>query len=363
MYLTTGVYRQNQLKLFDLKDASKNKQQTYEQKLTIEKGARIYADLKKEVTQAGILKRDYGFYALTSAFAYSGFFASIWLFYAQNNFFILVAIALFLTFFTIQMGGILHDCVHRAIFKSAKVNDVYGYISGFLIGVIYDAWKDRHNTHHAHPNQEEEDPDIEIPFLALNKERYEEKSYIEKLATPYQAYLYYPLGVLVGYTIRLGGLSYFGSKFKPSYIWKIALFTAGAFFWFVLPFLAFDMAKALIFFFVVNGTMGIYMANIFAPNHKGMPQLTQDQKLSFLEQQIITARNIKGGFFTDIFLIGLNYQTEHHLFPDCPRNKLKLLIPYVKKVCEKNGLKYTQVSLVESNKMIIGELNKVALSV
>jgi delta8-fatty-acid desaturase len=61
-------------------------------------------------------------------------------------------------------------------------------------------------------------------------------------------------------------------------------------------------------------------------------------------------------------MIGLNYQIEHHLFTHCPRNKLKLLTPYVKRICKKYGLEYTDVGIVETNKIILRELNEVALS-
>jgi fatty acid desaturase len=91
-----------------------------------------------------------------------------------------------------------------------------------------------------------------------------------------------------------------------------------------------------------------------------MPQIKSGQKISFLEQQIIATRNIKRGFFTDILLLGLNYQIEHHLFPHCPRNKLKLLTPYVKEVCGELNLEFTETNLFESNKIILRELNQVA---
>ena len=57
----------------------------------------------------------------------------------------------------------------------------------------------------------------------------------------------------------------------------------------------------------------------FAPNHKGMPVLSAGHTLDFLRKQVLTSRNIRGGWFVDILLGGLNYQIEHHLFPSMPR--------------------------------------------
>jgi fatty acid desaturase len=51
--------------------------------------------------------------------------------------------------------------------------------------------------------------------------------------------------------------------------------------------------------------------------------------------------------------MGLNYQTEHHLFPFCPRNKLSRLTPHVLAACEQAGLPYTEVSFVETNRFLL----------
>ena len=82
-----------------------------------------------------------------------------------------------------------------------------------------------------------------------------------------------------------------------------------------------------------------------------------------MEHQIITSRNLKGAFLTELFFIGLNLQIEHHLFTNCPRNKLKLITPYVKKLCHDLGLEYREVGLVATNKIILNELKQVLLSV
>jgi fatty acid desaturase len=91
-----------------------------------------------------------------------------------------------------------------------------------------------------------------------------------------------------------------------------------------------------------------------------MPQFLEGTQVSFLEQQIRTSRNIRPGWFVDFVYFGLNYQIEHHLFPTCPRNKLKRITPYVKEICARTGLEYTEAGIVQSNRIIIGELNSVA---
>jgi fatty acid desaturase len=106
--------------------------------------------------------------------------------------------------------------------------------------------------------------------------------------------------------------------------------------------------------------MGFYLSNVFAPNHKGMPQIADGTAISFLELQITTSRNITPGWLVDLVYFGLNYQIEHHLFPTCPRSKLKQITPYVLEVCARTHLAYTQVGVVESNRIILRELNAIA---
>src|SRR4029077_20586599 len=63
----------------------------------------------------------------------------------------------------------------------------------------------------------------------------------------------------------------------------------------------------------------LYLAAIIAPNHKGMPVWAHGARLSFLERQVLSSRNITSHPVWDFLFGGLNYQIEHHLFPTMPR--------------------------------------------
>ena len=54
------------------------------------------------------------------------------------------------------------------------------------------------------------------------------------------------------------------------------------------------------------------------PNHKGMPILGPDTELDHLRQQVLTSRNVIPNPVVDYMYGGLNYQIEHHLFPNMP---------------------------------------------
>lgn len=327
--------------------------------LTIAEATQAYSRLKSEVSRAGILDRSLSFYAPLVLFAFLGYGLSVGAIVALENFPLLALACLGFSFFSVQVAGIMHDSGHRAIFRSNRNNEFLGYVSGLLLGMVFDNWKTRHNTHHAHPNEEDLDPDMEIPFVATSEYLYLKKGVAQRWLMKYQAYYYYPLGSIVSFSNRLGSITYFWRDGAGKSAWKLALYLCGVAFLFVSPFVAFPLSKAVFVFLLVHVSTGIYLANCFAPNHKGMPLVGKGAVMSFLEQQVITGRNVRGGLVTDMMLVGLNHQVEHHLFPYCPRNKLRLLQPYVKRVCADLGLEYTEVGLLETNRILLRELHSV----
>jgi fatty acid desaturase len=78
---------------------------------------------------------------------------------------------------------------------------------------------------------------------------------------------------------------------------------------------------------------GLYMGSSFAPNHIGMPLVSPKLKLDFLRRQVLMSRNISGGSLISVFMGGLNYQIEHHLFPSMARPYLRKAQPLVSAYC------------------------------
>ena len=103
-------------------------------------------------------------------------------------------------------------------------------------------------------------------------------------------------------------------------------------------FLVLSWPRALAFIAVQQGLFGLYMGCAFAPNHKGMPVLSEEDSLDFLRQQVLTSRNVSGGRLTETMLGGLNYQIEHHLFPAMPRPALRRCRTVVRAFCAQAGL-------------------------
>ncbi len=322
--------------------------------------AAAYTRLKQDITDAGILRRSYSFYLPLILFSFAGYGLSFWALFAWEGYLLLLVACLGVSFFTVQLAGLMHDAGHRAAFQSKRANNLLGLATTAAIGMVFTNWTERHNRHHARPNQEGADPDMEVPFLALTQANYAAKDAAQRFTVRWQAYYYYPLGSLVGFSNRLGSISYFLRNRTRANLGKFALYLPAIIVLFAGPFSVFPLEKAIFVFLVVHVTTGVYLASCFAPNHKGMQTYALDAEVSFLEQQAATARNVSGGFLTDLLLVGLNHQIEHHLFPNCPRNKLSQLGPHVRRACAEQGISYSEVSFLRTNRTIVSHLNGVS---
>ena len=126
-----------------------------------------------------------------------------------------------------------------------------------------------------------------------------------------------------------------------------------------LLFLVLSPGKAVLFLVVHQALWGIYMGSIFAPNHKGMPMLTGKDRPDFLRRQVLTSRNVRGNWFVDNALGGLNYQIEHHLFPSMPSPHLRRAQPIVRDYCAELGVSYTETGLIDSYAQALRHLHRV----
>jgi fatty acid desaturase len=105
---------------------------------------------------------------------------------------------------------------------------------------------------------------------------------------------------------------------------------------------------------------GLYLALAIAPNHKGLPTWPAGETLSFLDRQVLSSRNIVPHAITDFVFGGLNYQIEHHLFPNMPRVHFGRARDVVKPFCLARGLPYQEMGAFASYRLVVSELRRVS---
>jgi fatty acid desaturase len=319
-----------------------------------------YATLLRQVKSAGLLERRRGYY-ITKMIVTGGLFVAGWAgFVLLGDSWWQLAVAAFLAFVFAQLGFIGHDAGHRQIFRTASANYLVGILHANLaIGLSYGWWVDKHNRHHAHPNHEDRDPDLQIGALAFTPDQARTKTGLTRLIARHQRYLFPPLLLLEAaqlHTSSIRALARGRLRHRPAEAALLALHVVG---YLAVLLLVLSPLKALVFLIVQQGLFGLYLGLSFAPNHKGMPVLTADEENDYLRRQVLTSRNVRGGWLTDFLLGGLNYQIEHHLFPSMPRPSLARSQPLIRAFCQQHGISYLNTSLLRSYAQALRHLHEV----
>jgi fatty acid desaturase len=308
-----------------------------------------YAALSRQVREAGLLDRRLRYYAWKIALTVAALVLGWAVFAVIGNSWWQLADAVFLAAVFAQFGFLGHDAGHSQVFRTRRANAVLGLACGNLgAGVSYDWWTGKHNRHHAHPNTEGADPDIAIGALAFSPASAQAARGIQRLIFRYQAYLVIPMLFLEALSLHASSIRRMTGPGCRHRAWEATLLGAHVATCLGAVFLVLPPVKAVTFIAVQQGLLGFYLGCSFAPNHKGMPILAASDKTDFLRRQVLTARNVHGGWLTDFALGGLNYQIEHHLFPSMPRPNLRRAQAMVAAFCADRGVAYTQTSLLAS---------------
>ena len=318
-----------------------------------------FAQLARRINEAGLMRRRPAYYL--ARFTLIGvLFAGGWaaLLLAGDTWLQLLTAA-----YMAVVSGLVallgHDLAHRQVFRSRTSSERVGYLVGNLVnGMGYGWWNDKHNRHHANPNHEELDPDVQPGVILWSKRQARVARGIDRFTGKYQAFLFFPLLTLEGLNLHYSGIKSVlkpGLKHRGLEAGLLAVHFAA---YFSILFTVLSPGKAVVFFLVHKALWGVYMGSIFAPNHKGMPTIVGESNLDFLRKQVLTSRNVKGGMVTDFFLGGLNYQIEHHLFPGMPSVHLARSQPIVRQFCRERGVPYHETGLIRSWKEALGELHR-----
>jgi fatty acid desaturase len=75
---------------------------------------------------------------------------------------------------------------------------------------------------------------------------------------------------------------------------------------------------------------------------------------------VLTARNIRHNPVIDFMYGGLNYQIEHHLFSNMPRNKLRQAQEVIRTFCSAREIPYHETGIWRSQREILGYLHRVS---
>ncbi|HEY6741013.1 MAG TPA: acyl-CoA desaturase [Lapillicoccus sp.] len=322
-----------------------------------------FAELIGSVRGLGLLRRRRGAYAVRSTGLAMALVITVAALLSIGDSWYQVAVAVALGVVLSQFGFLAHDAAHRQIFQDNRANEwAARLVSTLVIGLSYGWWLHKHNQHHRSPNQIDRDPDIASGALVFNPGTPPPRASWLRRWRRHQGHLFFPLLLLEGVNLHVAGLRTLlrrpELRFRRLETALIAVHFAT---YFAVLLLVMSPARSAAFLAVQLGTFGLFLGAAFAPNHKGMPIVPRDAKLDFLRRQVLMSRNIRGGWLVDLLMGGLNYQVEHHLFPNMPRDNLRLARPVVQAYCLERQIPYTETSLVGSYAIVIRYLTNVGL--
>jgi fatty acid desaturase len=318
---------------------------------TIDRAPEDFRALAVRIRDAGLLDRRTGYYSVKIVLTIAAFAAGWVAFLVVGNSWATLGAAAFLGVMFTQLGFVGHDAGHQQVFRSRRANGLLGLAVGnALIGLSFGWWVSKHNAHHAHPNQVGRDPDIGegLVVFARTDELAGAHSGLIRLLERWQAWLFFPLMVLRSAGLHVSGIQRLLRQRDRAAVVEGLLISVHAALYLTVVLWVLSPPRALAFVVVQQAVFSLYLGCSFAPNHKGMPIIEGDTEMSFARRQIITARNVAGGRFTNLMLGGLNYQIEHHLFPTMPRPNLARAQNIIRTFCIESGFGYCEDSLISS---------------
>lgn len=274
-------------------------------------------------------------------------------------------LALGAAFLSTQISLLVHDVLHgQAPRRHRRLRKPMSFLLGnVFVGLSDDWWKPKHDSHHANPNHLEKDPDIQSFFFKVDKSQLVGKGRIERYFARHQQWQFFLLTMLQALSFRKASFAFLITK-KSGVVRIVGLSGLilhlvwyGAFLYFL------GIPGGIVFAIVHQVFFGTYNSHIFAPNHKGMRVVMPGEKLDSFTSQVVTARNVKGGWIFWYVSGGLDLQIEHHLFPWMSRYNLRAAQPVVERFCLETGTPYASMSIPASYGQWVGHFRRVSRDV
>jgi linoleoyl-CoA desaturase len=272
--------------------------------------------------------------------------------------------------------SVMHDANHGSYSSNKAVNRFLGGIISLLGGYSYN-WKIQHNVlHHSYTNVEGHDEDIKFGMLRLAPGQPRKKYFsvqafyapiMYSLMTIYwltgkdykQIMSYHKRDMLraQGLTLRKALIHITANK-----IWYFAVLV-------ILPILLVDLPwwQIMIGFITMHVITGAILAFIFQSAHviheTNFTTPSEDGSLenSWAVQQLLSTANFANGSkWFSWYIGGLNFQIEHHLFPNICHVHYDKISKIVRETAHEYGLPYyhhkTFVAAVKSHMSLIHDL-------
>lgn len=255
--------------------------------------------------------------------------------------------------------NVMHDSNHGSFSSRTWVNKLMGSSLYLLAGNVFN-WKVQHNIlHHTFTNIKDHDEDMDAGRI-IRFSKHAKWMRIHKLQKYYSVFLYGLLTLNWAITTDFKQLHrylkrklYPGKEASPAKEWTKLVIAKIVYYslWIILPLFVIDLPwwKILIGFFIMHYVAGMILSLVFqlahiVPNAETpLPDKEGNLEHSWAVHQLYTTSNFAPkNWFVNFYTGGLNYQVEHHIFPNISHIHYQKLANIVKETAKEFNLPYNE---------------------
>ncbi|CEL97060.1 unnamed protein product [Vitrella brassicaformis CCMP3155] len=266
-----------------------------------------------------------------------------------------------------RSGWIQHEGGHHSLTGIIPVDKAIQTIF-ISFGLITYGWKwnHMHNKHHATPQKEDHDLDVDtLPFVAFYKDALERGRRAAMTPTwwiRYQHLTFLPLTSVLNvffWHFYLHPKEYILRKGRRDPVTLLFVILRYVAHFYSCP-SDWSILMCLSTFYMTMFVSGVYLFGNFSLNHTHLPTTRADEHKNWVEYGIDYTINVDPNPFVNWWMGYLNCQVEHHLFPSMPQYRQPQLVPRIRQFCEDHGLTYQSLDYITAVKATLGNLKNVA---
>jgi acyl-lipid omega-6 desaturase (Delta-12 desaturase) len=223
--------------------------------------------------------------------------------------------------FLVRTFIIFHDCCHQSFFKSRKLNNILGTITGVLTLVPYEQWKNSHNTHHATSSNLDKRGTGDMWLLTVDE--YNASSKWRKLAYRVYRMPFFMLGIgpiavfMIQYRLNVKGA---GKKERiNTHVTNVSIVGLYALLSLAIGWQAFLMIQLPIL--LVSGMLGIWL--FYVQHQFEDSYFEHDEEWSYVQAAVEGSSYYKLPKVLQWITGNIGFHHVHHLSPRVPNYHLE----------------------------------------
>ena len=260
------------------------------------------------------------------------------------------------------VGTNTHTSTHYGTSDKRWINEALSYLGyPMFLGLSATYWWYKHVVlHHPSPNVVGVDSDADLlPWFAITESEVDGSSGFRRFYHKHLQFWLFPLALAVNcFSIQMAGWAHVIGKLRHPEERKISHWIdAGALMlhcvlWVGIPLLFLPWPAVAVFYLLRNVLLGYAMYAILAPGHfpADAQRFTEESReaTDFYTAQTSGTVSFRTGWLGRFLCSGLEYQVEHHLFPNISHVHYPEVSLAVQAFCAKQGLSYRSYSWGEA---------------